>query len=251
MGPDADRDGGRSTRGCASSGVAGPAGRRRLGHAVPAGDQPVHHDDDDRREVRRHDDPGRPRDDAGEPRRRRAADRGAGRPRSRTSCAAIRRSTRSDDDDVARVAAAAELEHHPAGTTIFSQGAEPVSHLRVVRSGAVELVLDGRDARPARRRRALRAGLDAVGPAHRLHRARARGHDLLLRIPADVARADCSAGPRRCATCRARCWTAGAWRQAARAGAPTRPTSRSQALVRRPLVVCAPRHDDPRRRRSG
>ena len=48
------------------------------------------------------------------------------------------------DADVQRVAAAAEVEHHPAGTTIFSQGAEPVGHLRVVRSGAVELVLDGR-----------------------------------------------------------------------------------------------------------
>ncbi|HEX6620262.1 MAG TPA: cyclic nucleotide-binding domain-containing protein, partial [Solirubrobacteraceae bacterium] len=49
-----------------------------------------------------------------------------------------------EPDAVERVAAAAELEHHPAGTTIFSQGAEPVSHLRVVRSGAVELVRDGR-----------------------------------------------------------------------------------------------------------
>jgi CBS domain-containing protein len=43
-----------------------------------------------------------------------------------------------------RVAAAAEVELHRAGTTIFSQGAEPVEHLRVVRTGAVELVHDGR-----------------------------------------------------------------------------------------------------------
>ena len=34
-------------------GVQVAADRRRVDHAVPAGDQPVHHDDDDRREVRR------------------------------------------------------------------------------------------------------------------------------------------------------------------------------------------------------
>ena len=49
-----------------------------------------------------------------------------------------------DPDDVGRVAAAAELEQLPAGTTIFAQGAGPVEHLRVVRSGAVEIVSDGR-----------------------------------------------------------------------------------------------------------
>jgi CBS domain-containing protein len=49
-----------------------------------------------------------------------------------------------DPRDVARVAAAAELEEHPAGATIFSQGAEPPEHLRVVRSGAVEIVSEGR-----------------------------------------------------------------------------------------------------------
>ena len=42
------------------------------------------------------------------------------------------------------MAAAAELERTGAGTTIFAQGAEPVAHLRVVRSGAVEIVYDGR-----------------------------------------------------------------------------------------------------------
>ena len=49
-----------------------------------------------------------------------------------------------DASAVERMAAAAELEALPAGTTIFSQGAGPVSHLRVVRSGAVEIVADGR-----------------------------------------------------------------------------------------------------------
>jgi CBS domain-containing protein len=49
-----------------------------------------------------------------------------------------------DADDISRVAAAAELESLPAGTTIFSQGTGPVTHLRVVRSGAIEIVSDGR-----------------------------------------------------------------------------------------------------------
>jgi CBS domain-containing protein len=45
---------------------------------------------------------------------------------------------------VAEVAAVVDLELSPAGTMIFSQGAEPVEYLRVIRSGAVELVHDGR-----------------------------------------------------------------------------------------------------------
>jgi CBS domain-containing protein len=45
---------------------------------------------------------------------------------------------------VERVAGAVEVETYRAGTTIFSQGAEPVEHLRVVRSGAVEIVHHGR-----------------------------------------------------------------------------------------------------------
>jgi CBS domain-containing protein len=47
-------------------------------------------------------------------------------------------------DDVVRVAAAADVDSYPAGTTIFSQGPQPVAHLRVVRSGAVAIVSDGR-----------------------------------------------------------------------------------------------------------
>jgi len=49
-----------------------------------------------------------------------------------------------DAAEVDRVAAAAELESFAAGATIFSQGAEPVEYLRVIRTGAVEIVLDGR-----------------------------------------------------------------------------------------------------------
>ena len=47
-------------------------------------------------------------------------------------------------DEVERVAAAAESESHRARATIFSQGAEPVEHLRIVRAGTVEIVFDGR-----------------------------------------------------------------------------------------------------------
>ena len=61
-------------------------------------------------------------------------------------------------------------------TTIFAQGAEPVEHLRVVRSGAVEIVHDGRRARPARRGRAVRSRLDAVRASDRLRGAGRRGH---------------------------------------------------------------------------
>jgi CBS domain-containing protein len=47
-------------------------------------------------------------------------------------------------DEVERIAGTVEIEFHRAGTTIFSQGAEPVEYLRVVRSGAVEIVHDDR-----------------------------------------------------------------------------------------------------------
>lgn len=43
-------------------------------------------------------------------------------------------------EDVERVAAAAEAEHHPAGSVIFAEGEGPVEHLRVVQHGAVEIV---------------------------------------------------------------------------------------------------------------
>jgi CBS domain-containing protein len=46
--------------------------------------------------------------------------------------------------DVERVAASAEIEFFLAGSTIFSQSAQPVQHLRVVRAGAVEIVLSDR-----------------------------------------------------------------------------------------------------------
>ena len=47
-------------------------------------------------------------------------------------------------DDVVRVAGLAELEELPAGMTVFAQGEGPVTHLRVIRRGAVEIVSYGR-----------------------------------------------------------------------------------------------------------
>jgi CBS domain-containing protein len=41
------------------------------------------------------------------------------------------------------VADAVEVEFHPEGNIVFRQGAEPVQYLRVVRSGAIELIYDG------------------------------------------------------------------------------------------------------------
>jgi CBS domain-containing protein len=46
--------------------------------------------------------------------------------------------------DLERVANAAEVEFHTAGTEIFQQGVGPVEHVWVVRTGAVEIVHDGR-----------------------------------------------------------------------------------------------------------
>ncbi len=43
-----------------------------------------------------------------------------------------------------RVAAAVAVEAYGAGETIFREGAEPVGHLRVVRTGAVEIIHHGR-----------------------------------------------------------------------------------------------------------
>jgi CBS domain-containing protein len=91
-----------------------------------------------------------------------------------------------DDADVERVAAAAEEELHAAGATIFSQGAGPVEHLRVVRSGAVEIVFAGRVLD-------LLGEGELFGHASMLSglptgfEARAAEETLCYRIPAEVA----------------------------------------------------------------
>jgi CBS domain-containing protein len=92
-----------------------------------------------------------------------------------------------DVADVASVAAAAEIEFFLAGSTIFSQSARQIEHLRVVRTGAVEIVLDGRV-------------LDLLGPGELFGHAsmlsglppgftaRAQEDTLCYRIPQEVAR---------------------------------------------------------------
>ena len=47
-------------------------------------------------------------------------------------------------EEVERVAASAEPEAHASGDMVFVEGADPVGHLRVIRSGAVELTTRGR-----------------------------------------------------------------------------------------------------------
>jgi CBS domain-containing protein len=49
-----------------------------------------------------------------------------------------------ETDELQRLAQAAEVEFHPSGAEILHQGGEPVEHIWIVRSGAVEIVLDGR-----------------------------------------------------------------------------------------------------------
>ncbi|HMD57577.1 MAG TPA: putative nucleotidyltransferase substrate binding domain-containing protein [Solirubrobacteraceae bacterium] len=92
-----------------------------------------------------------------------------------------------DRDELARVASCAEVEFHLAGAIIFSQGAEPVEHLRVVRSGAVEIVLDERvlDRLESGEMFGHASMLSGLPPGFA---ARAAEDTLCYRIPADVAR---------------------------------------------------------------
>jgi CBS domain-containing protein len=91
------------------------------------------------------------------------------------------------DGDLARIAAVTRTEASPRGTTIFHQGAGPVEDLRMVRSGSVEVVHDGRV-------------LDLLGPGELFGQAsmisglptgfeaRAGEDTVCYRIPADVVR---------------------------------------------------------------
>jgi CBS domain-containing protein len=129
------------------------------------------------------------------------------------------------------------LERHPAGTTIFSQGAEPAGHLRVVRSGAVELALDGRTLD------LLGVG-ELFGQASMLSglptgfTARAREETTCLRIPADVGRA--ALGRPEALRYLARSLLDRGRLDPARERGADPAEQPVEALVHRALVVCAP-----------
>ena len=92
-----------------------------------------------------------------------------------------------DREELERVAAAAEVEFHPAGAIIFSLGDEPIQHLRVVRSGAVEAVLDDRvlDRMESGELFGHASMLSGLPPGFA---ARAAEDTLCYRIPAATAR---------------------------------------------------------------
>jgi CBS domain-containing protein len=89
--------------------------------------------------------------------------------------------------DVEHVAASTEIEFFPAGSTIFSQGTQPVEHLRVVRTGAVEIVLAGRvlDLLGSGELFGHSSMLSGLPPGFA---ARAQEDTLCYRIPQEVAR---------------------------------------------------------------
>jgi CBS domain-containing protein len=137
-------------------------------------------------------------------------------------------------DDLARVAAVTATEVSPRGTTIFHQGAGPVEDLRMVRSGSVEVVHDGRV-------------LDLLGPGELFGQAsmisglptgfeaRAGEDTVCYRIPADVvrpllARPDVLAFVARSIVTR---------RAAPAVSRPADPGQRRvAALIRRPPLLC-------------
>lgn len=86
-----------------------------------------------------------------------------------------------------RIASSIEVEFHLAGATIFAQGEQPLGHLRVVRSGSVELlhddrVLDHLESGELFGQASMLSGLPAG------FSARAAEDTLCYRIPAEEAR---------------------------------------------------------------
>jgi CBS domain-containing protein len=90
--------------------------------------------------------------------------------------------------DVERIASCAEVEFFRAGSTVFAQDAQPVEFLRVVRTGAVEIVLDGRvlDVLGVGELFGHASMLSGLPPGFAV---RAQEDTLCYRIPEPVARA--------------------------------------------------------------
>ena len=95
-------------------------------------------------------------------------------------------------DEVERVAASAELESHGVGDIVFAEGADAVQHLRVIRTGAVELATRGRVLDVLAEGEVFGHGslLSGLPPAFT---ARATENTLCYRIAANEARAVLSA----------------------------------------------------------
>jgi CBS domain-containing protein len=90
--------------------------------------------------------------------------------------------------DIEHASASVEVEFFLAGTTIFAQDARPIEHLRVVRTGAVEIVLEDRvlDLLVPGELFGHASMLSGLPPGFS---ARAQEDTLCYRIPAAVARA--------------------------------------------------------------
>ena len=89
-----------------------------------------------------------------------------------------------EPEELERLAERVEIEYFEAGATIFRQGEGPPDAMWVLRTGAVELRDDAPGPRPARRGRAVRSSLDALGAADRLG-GRARESSLCYRLAAE------------------------------------------------------------------
>jgi CBS domain-containing protein len=143
--------------------------------------------------------------------------------------------------EVQRVAVSSEVEFFLAGATVFSQDARPVEHLRVVRSGAVAIVLEDRV-------------LDLLGPGELFGHAsmlsglppgftaRAQEDTLCYRIPAQVARG-VLARPESVGFLARSLLDVHAWAPtvlAARTPAPDPSNQPVAALIRDPPLLCSP-----------
>lgn len=139
-----------------------------------------------------------------------------------------------------RVAAATEEEFHRADATIFLPGVQAVEHLRVVRTGAVELVFEGRvlDLLGEGELFGHASMLSGLPPGFE---ARAAEDTLCYRIPARVAQEPLSrpAGLRFVARSLLELWTEGASAIVGEPGVdpPLQPVG---SLLRGDPVVCPP-----------
>jgi CBS domain-containing protein len=138
-----------------------------------------------------------------------------------------------------RVAAAAEVACYRSGATIFAQGSEPVEHLWVIRSGAVELVHDGRILD-------LLGEGELFGQASMLSglptgfEARAAEDTLCYRIAAEIAREPLAAPAGLRFVARSLLGLSADLALAGQGPAPDPAQQPVSALIRGEPVVCAP-----------